>query len=89
LRFPDARALDLMAACPELYVSTGSACTSADIAPSHVLTAMGLSANEAAASLRIGIGRFTSRADIDAAASALSAAWAALADTRQRAAIRA
>jgi cysteine desulfurase len=74
LRFPGARALDLIAACPSLCVSTGSACTSADIAPSHVLTAMGLTPSEAAATLRVGIGRFTSAADIDAAASLLAAA---------------
>ncbi len=74
LRFPAVRALDLIAACPGLCVSTGSACTSAEIAPSHVLSAMGLSPAEAARTLRIGIGRFTSAADIDAAAGMLAAA---------------
>ncbi len=74
LRFPRARALDLIAACPGLCVSTGSACTSADVAPSHVLTAMGLSPQEAARSLRIGIGRFTSAAQIDDAVAMLAAA---------------
>jgi cysteine desulfurase len=75
LHLPGVRALDLIAACPTLCVSTGSACTSADIAPSHVLTAMGLPPAEAAATLRVGIGRFTSPADIDAAASLLADAW--------------
>ncbi len=74
LRFPHARALDLIAACPDLHISTGSACTSADIAPSHVLTALGLSRQEAAATLRLGIGRFTSPADIEAAIDMLAAA---------------
>ncbi len=72
LRFPMTRALDLIAACPSLCVSTGSACTSADIAPSHVLTAMGLAPDEAARSLRVGIGRFTSAAQIDEAVSMLA-----------------
>ncbi len=73
LRFPAARALDLIAACAdELCVSTGSACMSAEIAPSHVLTAMGLGADQAARTLRLGIGRFTSAADIDRAADFLA-----------------
>ena len=85
LRFPGVRALDLIAACPELAISTGSACTSADIAPSHVLTALGLTAGAAAASLRLGIGRFNSAADIDAAIDMLSAAYARLAPARAEA----
>ena len=75
LRFPRAAALDMIAACPALCVSTGSACTSAAITPSHVLTAMGLGADEAGSTLRMGIGRFTSAADIDAAADLLAAAY--------------
>ncbi len=71
LRFPGIGVLDLLAACPGVSMSTGSACTSADIAPSHVLTAMGLSRAEAAMSLRLGIGRFTSAADITHAAAQL------------------
>jgi cysteine desulfurase len=81
LRFPAVRALDLIAACPALCVSTGSACTSADVAPSHVLTALGLTRAQAAATLRLGLGRFTSAADIDAAASLLAGAHARLAHT--------
>jgi cysteine desulfurase len=80
LRFPWVRALDLIDAVSEnLCVSTGSACTSADIAPSHVLTAMGLSPDQAARTLRLGIGRFTSAADIDRAADLLTEAHANLA----------
>ena len=76
LTFPAATASDLMAAAPELCVSTGSACSSAAIEPSYVLRALGLSDQQAARTLRIGIGRFTSAADIDYAAAALSAAHA-------------
>jgi cysteine desulfurase len=75
LRLPGLRALDLMEAAPKVCVSTGSACTSAEIAPSHVLTGMGLSAAEAAASLRVGIGRFTSAADVTHAATLLAGAY--------------
>ena len=77
LTFPGATAASLMEAVPDLCVSTGSACSSAEIEPSYVLRALGLSDQEAARTLRIGIGRFTSAADIDYAAAALSAAHAA------------
>ena len=76
LSFPSATAAELMARAPDLCVSTGSACSSAVVEPSYVLRAMGLSDGAAARSLRIGLGRFTSRADIDYAAAALAAAHA-------------
>jgi cysteine desulfurase len=76
LTFPAATANDLMARVPDLCVSTGSACSSATIEPSYVLRALGLSDEAAARTLRIGIGRFTSPADIDYAAAALTAAHA-------------
>ncbi len=67
-------ALDLMRAVPELCVSTGSACSSAAIEPSYVLRALGLTDAAAARTLRLGLGRFTSAADVDYAAAALAAA---------------
>jgi cysteine desulfurase len=76
LTFPRATAVELMERAPELCVSSGSACSSAEIEPSYVLRAMGLSEDAAGRSLRIGIGRFTSPADIDYAAAALVAAHA-------------
>jgi cysteine desulfurase len=76
LTFPAASAQALMAAAPDLCISTGSACTSAEIEPSYVLRAMGVPDDAAGRTLRIGIGRFTSAADIDYAASALAAAHA-------------
>ncbi len=72
--FPAATALDLLRAVPDLCASTGSACSSAEVEPSYVLRAMGLPAGEAARTLRLGLGRFTSAADVDFAATALSAA---------------
>lgn len=76
LAFPAARAETLLADLPDLCLSTGSACSSAAVEPSYVLGAMGVPAEVAARSLRIGIGRFTSAAEIDLAAAMLIAAHA-------------
>jgi cysteine desulfurase len=60
-------ALDLEGIC----VSTGSACATGDPEPSHVLTAMGLSAREAQGSIRLSLGEYTTGEDIDATVNAL------------------
>ena len=46
-------------------VSTGSACAEGAIDPSHVLSAMGISREDAASSVRISLGRFTKDEDIE------------------------
>lgn len=74
--FPYRSAAAVMADSPDICVSTGSACSSAAVAPSYVLHAMGMSDAEASRSLRIGLGRFTSAADIDAVAEAFAASHA-------------
>jgi cysteine desulfurase len=48
-----------------LACSTGAACSSGAVEPSHVLTAIGLPPEEARASLRFSLGRHTTAADID------------------------
>ncbi len=77
LAFPGVTAQALIAAVPDLCVSTGSACSSAEIETSHVLRAMGVAEAAARGSLRLGLGRFTSAADVDFAAGALAAAYRA------------
>lgn len=46
-------------------VSTGSACSSGDLRPSHVLTAIGISEEESHGSLRITLGKYTTKQEID------------------------
>ena len=59
-------------------VSTGAACSSGAIAPSHVLIAIGLGAEGARSSLRVSLGRTNTAAEVDALAAALDAAVAHL-----------
>ncbi|HTZ34494.1 MAG TPA: aminotransferase class V-fold PLP-dependent enzyme [Stellaceae bacterium] len=75
---PGTSAPELIEACPSIAISTGSACTSASVEPSYVLRAMGLSDERANASIRLGLGRFTTAADVDYAADAIAAAAARL-----------
>ena len=74
LSFPGIPAPALIEATPSIAISTGSACTSASIEPSYVLRALGLPDALANASVRIGLGRFTTAAEVDFAADALATA---------------
>jgi len=58
----------LIEALAPIGVSSGSACTSAEVEPSYVLRAMGVPDDLAAASIRVGLGRFTTEDEIDEAA---------------------
>ncbi|MCK4998933.1 MAG: cysteine desulfurase, partial [Anaerohalosphaera sp.] len=65
LRFDDLKAADLMKAMPELAISSGSACSSAENAASYVILAMGIPENIACGSIRYSLGRFTTQEHID------------------------
>jgi cysteine desulfurase len=67
LRFEGADADAVMVAMPGVAVSSGSACQSAVPGPSHVLAAMGLSADAASESIRFSVGRPTTGTEVDAA----------------------
>lgn len=60
--------------------SAGSACSSGSVHPSHVLKAMGLSNEQARASLRFSFGRFNTAAEVDAACEIVPAVIAKLRD---------
>ena len=61
----------LLMSLKDLAISTGSACTSASLEPSHVLRAIGLPDELAHSSLRLSFGRYTSAADVNAAVAQL------------------
>jgi len=64
----------LMMAIKDLAVSSGSACTSASLEPSYVLRALGVEEELAHTSLRLGIGRFTTKIEIDQAIDSITEA---------------
>lgn len=66
---------------PVVALSSGSACSSAKVSPSHVLTALGHSKELASASLRFGIGRFSTATEIDQVAQQVLATIQALRQT--------
>jgi cysteine desulfurase len=74
LSFGDVDGEALMMAMRDIAVSSGSACSSAEPEPSHVLLAIGLDEDMARASLRFGLGRFTTTDEIDFAIDTVAAA---------------
>lgn len=67
----------------ELAVSSGSACASATMDPSYVLTAIGLSDAEAHAGLRFSLGRFTTAAEVDHAVDQITTVVSRLRERRR------
>lgn len=65
--FSGMEAADLLASLPGVALSEGSACGGGQAAPSHVLTAMGLTREQARGTVRISVGRFNTDADIEVA----------------------
>jgi cysteine desulfurase len=68
VRFDDLHGESLLKAlAPDVAVSSGAACATASAEPSHVLRALGLTDDQARASIRFGLSRFTTEHDIDTA----------------------
>lgn len=74
VRFEGAMSYAVIANAPGVAISSGSACSSSTIEPSHVLLAMGLSDTEADETVRISLGRPTTEKDIELAAEQIIAA---------------
>ena len=74
LSFPETNGARLLLALPGLALSSGSACSSATGEPSHVLLALGHDKGLARASLRFGLGRSTTREQVESAADMVIAA---------------
>ena len=64
----------LLMGISDVAVSSGSACTSASLEPSHVLRSMDVGEDLAHSSIRFGVGRFTTREEVDFAADRVIAA---------------
>lgn len=76
----DVEGESIMATAADLAISSGAACSSVDPRPSHVLTAIGLSESRARRSLRFGLGRGTTPAQIESAVELLIAGHRKLID---------
>ncbi len=79
VRFPGVSGSALLAAAPGVAASTGSACHAGEESASSVLTAMGIEPGAALGSVRLSLGRTTTREDVVAASDALAEAWKRLA----------
>lgn len=82
VRLPSIEGQAWMSATPQVLFSSGSACSGHEPAPSHVLTALGLSESEARRSVRFGLGRFNTVDEIQAASAALIKSYEKLATLR-------
>ena len=65
VRIDDVEGETLLVGLDDVAVSSGAACTSANPEPSHVLLALGLSDEQARASIRFGLGRWNTEDEVD------------------------
>jgi cysteine desulfurase len=85
--FPGVDGEALFAGMRGVAVSSGAACTSAAVEPSHVLKAIGVPDELALSAMRFGLGRFTTEAEIDSAAAEVASAYSRISDTAARGAV--
>jgi cysteine desulfurase len=78
ISFPGLVGHELLARVPELCASTGSACHSGTEAISPTLAAMGVGSDVARGTIRLSLGWYTTKDEIERAASVLLGAWEAL-----------
>jgi cysteine desulfurase len=79
--FPGVSGRRLLEMCPQVLASNGSACHADSEDPSAILTALGLSRDQALGAVRLSLGRHTTDGDIAIAAAALVATWRLLSTT--------
>lgn len=76
VRVPGVTGEEWLLATPEVAAATGAACASGTSRPSHVMVALGLSAEEASGSVRLSVGRTTTREEVEFAAARLIEGYA-------------
>jgi cysteine desulfurase len=74
IAFKHVKSAELMTKLTNIAVSSGSACVSGDRDPSHVLTAMGISAEDALCSIRFSLSKYTTKEDLDSTIAELKSA---------------
>lgn len=74
LSIPGVESKALIVQLKDIAIAAGSACTTTNVEPSHVIMALGYGEDRAHTSIRISVGRFTSQADIQTAAHYLTTA---------------
>lgn len=78
IRFEGVDSEELMLAAPQIAFSAGAACASGDKTPSAVLLALGLTPEQARATVRFGLSRFTTAEEVERASEVIAAALARL-----------
>ena len=82
--FPGVSGRQLLAACPAVFASNGSACHADSEEPSTILLALGIAREAALGTVRLSLGRHSTEGDVDRAVEHLAAAWRALSEQQHR-----
>ncbi len=73
--FPGISGRQLLASCPRVFASTGSACHADREEASAILLALGILEDKALGAVRLSLGRYTTQDDVAVAAASLGSAW--------------